>query len=71
MTAWIAGKFVADVIAPFVHKSGIVDKVDHRKLIVPGFAAVEVGALEDELQGWQILTGSRDGSNIPAYLKAG
>ncbi len=70
MTAWAAGKFVADVIAPFVQKSGIADKVEHRKLIIPGYAAVEAGALEDELQGWQILVGPRDGTNIPAYLKA-
>ncbi len=69
MTAWAAGKFVADVIAPFVKKCGITEKVDHRKLIIPGYATVEAGALEDELQGWQILVGPRDGTNIPAYLK--
>ena len=30
MTAWAAGKFVADVIATFVKKCGIVDKIKHR-----------------------------------------
>ena len=70
MTAWAAGKFVADAIAPFVKKSGIADKVKHKKLIIPGYAAVEAGGLEEELAGWQILVGPRDGAHIPAYLKA-
>jgi len=70
MTAWAAGKFVADAIAPFVKKSGIVDKVKHRKLVIPGYAAAESGGLEEELPGWEILVGPREGSHIPAYLKA-
>ena len=70
MTAWAAGKFVADAIAPFVKKSGIADKIKHKKLIIPGYAAVEAGGLEEELPGWQIMVGPRDGAHIPAYLKA-
>ncbi len=69
MTAWAAGKFVADTIGAFVKKCGITDKVSHRKLIIPGYAAIEAGALEEELPGWQILVGPRDGAHIPAYLK--
>ncbi|MFC2031919.1 acetyl-CoA decarbonylase/synthase complex subunit gamma [Chloroflexota bacterium] len=69
MTAWAAGKFVADAIAPFVKKSGIADKVKHQKLIIPGYAAAESGGLEEELAGYQILVGPREASHIPAYLK--
>jgi acetyl-CoA decarbonylase/synthase complex subunit gamma len=69
VTAWAAGKFVADTIAPFVKKSGIADKVKHRKLVIPGAAAAESGGLEEELSDWEILVGPREGSNIPAYLK--
>lgn len=69
MTAWAAGKFVADAIGPFVKKSGIEDKVKHRKLIIPGYAAAESGGLEEELPDWEILVGPREGSLIPAYLK--
>ena len=69
MTAWAAGKFVADAIAPFVKKSGIGDKVKHHKLIIPGYAAAESGGLEEELPGWEIMVGPRDGAQIPAYLK--
>ena len=70
MTAWAAGKFVADAIAPFVKKSGIEDKTKHHKLIIPGYIAAESGGLEEELPGWEILVGPREGAHIPAYLKA-
>ncbi len=69
MTAWAAGKFSADVIAPFVKKSGIAEKVAHHKLTIPGYAAAESGGLEEELSDWQIQVGPREGAHIPAYLK--
>jgi len=70
MTAWAAGKFVADLIAQFVKKSGIESKIKHRKLVIPGYSASESGGLEEDLAGWEIMVGPREGSHIPAYLKA-
>ena len=70
MTAWAAGKFSSDIIAPFVKKCGIGDKVKHRKLIVPGYIAAESGGLEEELPDWEIMVGPREGAHIPAYLKS-
>ena len=69
MTAWAAGKFGADVIAPFVKKCGIAEKVKHRKVIIPGYAAVISGELEEELSDWKIAIGPREAGHIPAYLK--
>jgi acetyl-CoA decarbonylase/synthase complex subunit gamma len=69
MTAWAAGKFSADIIAPFIKKSGIEDKVAHHKLIIPGYSAAESGGLEEELPGWEIMVGPREGAHIPGYLK--
>jgi len=69
MTAWAAGKFSADVIAPFVKKSGIWDKVKNHRLTIPGYAAAESGGLEEELPDWEIKVGPREGAHITAYLK--
>jgi acetyl-CoA decarbonylase/synthase complex subunit gamma len=69
MTAWAAGKFGADVIAPFVKKCGIAAKVKHRKLIIPGYAAVISGELEEELPDWKIMIGPREAGHIPAFVK--
>lgn len=70
LTAWAAGKFVADLIGPFVKKSGIEDKTKMRKLVIPGAAAIISGDLEEELQGWEIAIGPREGAHIPAYLRS-
>ncbi|MFC1865264.1 acetyl-CoA decarbonylase/synthase complex subunit gamma [Chloroflexota bacterium] len=69
MTAWAAGKFSADVIATFIKKCGITDEIKHRKLIIPGYIAIESGGLEEELPDWEIMVGPREGAHIPAYLK--
>ena len=69
MTAWAAGKFSGDAVATFVKKSGIADKVKHKKIIIPGYAASISGEMEEELPGWEIIIGPRDASLIPKFLK--
>lgn len=69
MTAWAAGKFGADNIAGFIKKSGIADRIKHRKLIIPGYIAMESGGLEEELPDWEILVGPREASHLLSYLK--
>lgn len=69
MTAWAAGKFSGDVVGSFVKKSGITDKVNHKKIIIPGYAAAISGEMEEELPDWEIMIGPRDASLIPKFLK--
>jgi len=69
LTAWAAGKFGADMIAAFMKKSGIENKVKHRELIIPGYLASMKGELEEELAGWTITIGPREAGHLPAFLK--
>ncbi|MCF6289565.1 MAG: acetyl-CoA decarbonylase/synthase complex subunit gamma [Desulfobacterales bacterium] len=69
LTAWAAGKFGADLIAQFLKKSGIEDKVKHRDLIIPGYLATIKGEIEEELPEWTITIGPREAGHLPAYLK--
>ena len=69
LTAWAAGKFIADEIGPFVTKCGIADKVKHRKLVIPGYAAQISGELEEELPDWEVIIGPREAAHITAFLK--
>ncbi len=69
LTAWAAGKFGADLIAMFINKSGINDKVKHHELIIPGYLATIKGELEEELPDWTITTGPREAGHLPAFLK--
>lgn len=72
LTAWAAGKFVGDAIGAFIKKSGITDKVKHRRLIIPGAIAAVSGDLEEELGSeWEVKIGPREAAHIPAFLKMG
>jgi len=69
LTGWAAGKFDADKIATTVKTTGITEKINHKKLIIPGAVSVLSGELEDELPGWEILVGPREAVDIPSYMK--
>ena len=69
LTAWAAGKFGGDDVGAFVKKSGIMDKVKHKELIIPGYAAAIAGDVEEELPGWTITVGPREAAHLPAFLK--
>ncbi len=70
LTAWAAGKFGGDDVGMFVKKSGIMDKVKHNELIIPGYAAAIAGDIEEELPGWTITVGPREAAHLPGFLKA-
>ncbi len=69
MTAWAAGKFAGDDVGIFVKKSGIMDKIKHQRLIIPGYAAAIAGDVEEELAGWDIVVGPREAAHLPGFLK--
>ena len=50
LTAWAAGKFDAERIAKDAKRFSLAEKVNHKKLILPGHVAVLSGELEEELR---------------------
>ena len=70
LTAWAAGKFGGDDVGAFVKKCGIIDKVKHTELIIPGYAAAIAGDVEEELPGWTITVGPREAAHIAGFLKS-
>ncbi len=70
LTAWSAGKFVADAMAMYVKKTDITQKVKHRKIIIPGYVAQLSGEFQEELgEGWEVQIGPREAGDLPKYLK--
>jgi len=70
LTAWAAGKFVPELIAQFVKKSGIAEKVKKKEIVIPGYVAQLQGELEDELgDGWKVVVGPREAGEVPKFLK--
>ena len=70
LTAWAAGKFSGDNIAPFIRKCGVGGMVNHRRLVIPGKVARIRNELSEALPDWQIIVGPGDANDIPAYLPA-
>ncbi len=69
LTAWAAGKFDAERIAKDVKRFEVMDKIDHRRIIIPGHVAVISGELEEELPDWEIRVGPREAVDLPAFIK--
>ena len=65
---WAADKFNAETIAAAVEKSGLAEKVKHRKLTLPGHVAVISGGLE-EASGWNVDVGPKEAVGLTSYLK--
>ncbi len=68
LTAWASDKFNAETITKALKSSGVEEKINHRKLIIPGFVAVLSAGVEDE-SGWSVLIGPKEASGLPRYLK--
>jgi acetyl-CoA decarbonylase/synthase complex subunit gamma len=68
LTAWASDKFNADTINKALKKSGVVEKLAHKKLVLPGFVAVLSASIEDEA-GWSVDIGPKEASGLPGYLK--
>jgi acetyl-CoA decarbonylase/synthase complex subunit gamma len=68
MTAWAADTFNEDTIAKALESSGVAEKVDHKRCIIPGGVAAISGKLE-EASGWGVTVGPRESAGIPAFMR--
>ncbi|MGV8123319.1 MAG: acetyl-CoA decarbonylase/synthase complex subunit gamma [Candidatus Xenobiia bacterium LiM19] len=68
LTAWAADKFNGEIITEAIKKFGLEEKVAHRHIIIPGYVAVISAPLADA-SGWQPVTGPKEASGIPSFLK--
>jgi len=69
LTAWAAGKFSGEKVASFIKTSNLPGKDTGRTLVIPGYAAMISGELEEALPGFRVLVGPREAVDIPAYVK--
>jgi acetyl-CoA decarbonylase/synthase complex subunit gamma len=69
LTAWAAGKFDAERIAKAIKASGIADKIEKKRIILPGHVAVLSGEVEEELPDWEIRVGPREAVDLPGFMK--
>jgi acetyl-CoA decarbonylase/synthase complex subunit gamma len=68
MTAWAADTFNEDTIAKALDSTGVAEKVDHKRCVIPGGVAAISGKLE-EASGWTVTVGPRESAGIPAFMR--
>ena len=68
-TAVGSGDFSADVIADFVDKCKVEEKIKHKILIIPGVASDLLNDLKTTLPNWRILIGPKDSKEISKFVK--
>ena len=70
LTAWSAGKFSGERVAKALKDMAATERVSHKTVIIPGYAAVISGELEDALgAGWRVLTGPQEASDIAPFFR--
>ena len=70
LTAWAAGKFSGAKIAAFIKEIGLVDMVETREIVIPGYVAQISGELEEELPGFKVIVGPGESADIESFVKA-
>jgi acetyl-CoA decarbonylase/synthase complex subunit gamma len=58
----------AEMVAEALKKSGVEEKVKHRKLIIPGMTAA-LGDEIEKLTGWKVLVGPSSSVELPKFLE--
>lgn len=69
MTAWAAGKFVGETVAKFFKSVKAEDEIKTRRVVIPGYASVIQGDLEEKMPGWEVIVGPQEASDIPSFVK--
>ncbi len=69
LTAWSADKFNGEIIAKSIKESGISDKINHNRLIMPGYVSVLKEEIQDEMLDWDIIVGPNEAVDIVDFLK--
>ncbi|MFW5837144.1 MAG: acetyl-CoA decarbonylase/synthase complex subunit gamma [Desulfovibrionaceae bacterium] len=68
LTAWAAGKFSGTSVAKFLMDSGVGDKLERKRVVLPGYVAVIKGELEEGLSDdWEVLVGPQEAADLEGF----
>lgn len=68
LTAWSADKFTAELVAKSIKDYNLAEKVDTRKIIIPGLLSHMQDELKSALPEWEIVIGTIEACQIPEFL---
>jgi acetyl-CoA decarbonylase/synthase, CODH/ACS complex subunit gamma len=68
LTAVAAGKLNETIVKDAITQFKLSDEVDHRTVIIPGYASPLSGRIE-EVTGWKVIVGPRDAAEISEFIE--
>ncbi len=68
LNAYADDRLTAEAIVKALREYGIMDRVNHNKIIIPGLVAVLKMEIQEE-SGWEVIVGPEDAAGIPAFLR--
>lgn len=68
LTAWSADKFTAELVAKSIKDYNLEQKVNTRKIIIPGLLSHMKDELKSVLPNWDIVIGTIEACQIPEFL---
>jgi len=69
LTGWAAGKFSGEKVGGAVKASGLLDQLDRKRIVIPGYVSQISGEVEEALPGWEVLVGPGEASDLGSFLK--
>jgi len=69
LTAWAAGKFTGEKVGAFVKAEGLPGWADGKPFVIPGYAAMLLGDLEEALPGANVMVGPQEAVDIGSFVK--
>lgn len=69
LTAWSAEKFTANIVSKTLEKLQIREKLDTRKIIIPGLLAHTIDELKETIPDFEFIVGTNEASDIRDFVK--
>jgi acetyl-CoA decarbonylase/synthase complex subunit gamma len=69
LTSWASDKFNAETITAALTACNAEQKIEHRKLVLPGLVASLAASVTDE-SGWNVMIGPKEATGIGPFLKS-
>src|SRR5574344_204156 len=69
VTAWSAEKFTAQIVAKTVKKFNLAEKINRKRIIIPGLLAHMKEEIEEVLPDFEIVVGSNEAYNIGEFVR--
>ncbi|MBS3736490.1 acetyl-CoA decarbonylase/synthase complex subunit gamma [Candidatus Bipolaricaulota bacterium] len=68
LNAYADDQLTGEEIVETVKEQGVMDKVDHNKLIIPGLVGMLRMTVQEE-GGWEVIVGPEDAASLPRFLR--